>query len=197
MIEADPPKHASIRERDGHLSIQLFPKTPHDRALWEDFKREMRAVVCRADQSLAEYDASVFAQQEFETQQEQLLAKGRLSTAGRAGLLRTFEVRRESLDDIHGALPQLAHLVADHAQNMAALVKLSERFALADATCSPDALPAEPAPPAAARDDADCRDFATAEELLGETEARRALLLAKLERTRTAVIGRRGRAHTY
>jgi hypothetical protein len=153
----------------------------------------MRAVVCRADQSLAEYDASVFAQQEFETQQEQLLAKGRVSTAGRAGLLRTYEVRRESLDDIHGALPQLTHLVADHAQNMAALVKLSERFALADPTFSPDAralAPAAGTEPAPAREYA---DFATAEELLGETEARRALLLAKLERTRTAVIGRRGR----
>eukprot|EP00291_Cryptomonas_curvata_P000460 CAMPEP_0172199212 /NCGR_PEP_ID=MMETSP1050-20130122/28551_1 /TAXON_ID=233186 /ORGANISM="Cryptomonas curvata, Strain CCAP979/52" /LENGTH=110 /DNA_ID=CAMNT_0012876187 /DNA_START=236 /DNA_END=564 /DNA_ORIENTATION=- len=80
--DVDAPKPTSSHEGDGNLAIQLFPKTPHDRALWEDFKREMRAVVCRADQSLAEYDASVFAQQEFETQQEQLLAKGRVSTAG-------------------------------------------------------------------------------------------------------------------
>jgi hypothetical protein len=191
------------------LSIQLFPKTPQDGILWEDFKRDMRAAVYRADQYLVEYDASVLAQQEFESQQEQLLAKTGASTIGRDGLLKTYEIQRDNFPDIHSSFPQMAQVVADHAQNMAALVKLSERFSLADPLylskespetrsapvikqADPDggsssAPTAEPPPSVAC---ASGEDFATADDLLGETEARRALLVSKLQRTRKTVLGK-------
>ena len=190
-------------------SIQLFPRTPQDGVLWEDFKREMRAVVCRADQYLVEYDASVLAQQEFESQQEQLQAKAKAITVGRAGLLKTYEVRRESLPNIHASFPQMASIVADHAQNMAMLVKLSERFSLAEPLVMPKESPEAKLPagshgsskspttsPAKSGEQPPSseygEEFFTADALLGETEARRQLLLSKLERTRAAVLGKLG-----